>query len=296
MPTEPFATTPAAQELQTIAQELRDFRPFPVGDPIGNLADTHTVSLTAATLATFAVAAAALLLVWLHARRRGWSRRRLLRRTPLAVLPSALLTLLALVSAHYYYGGPFNYAGYAVPERPADVLIWFAGADDGAYACVYAESNYWRALEQFGPARAALFSFADLPQALDYARRLPQGSRLVVRGHSMGGATAIRFARQSPHDILLLDTRDATSWFGHAHERPPRVRHWRNVLPADTALLAPRDAHPNTNYWGSLNMANVFRLLGRPWGRLDGAANLLIPGADHHEVGNNLREDCLPSP
>ena len=144
--------------------------------------------------------------------------------------------------------------------------------------------------------RVALFNFTDVAQAVAYASRLPDGSRIIVRGHSMGGASAVKFCQAYLGKILLLDTRDSTSWFGHVNEKPSNVCYWRNVLPEDTRLFSTHPEHPQTNYWGRLNMANVFRLLGRPWNTVHGADNRLLPGADHHECGNNLIEDFWAKP
>ena len=103
----------------------------------------------------------------------------------------------------------------------------------------------------------------------------------------MGGSAAIKFVNRLPKHIsvLLLDSRDPTSWFGHIDKKPDNVRFWRNVLPGDAKVFTPEDKHKNTNYFGSMNAANIFMMLGRPWGTCSGAQNIVMPNGDHHEVG-----------
>ncbi len=271
------------------------FRPFPVGDSIGPYEDTYYVSFQAVFATTLAVIVATSLLTWIFTRT---IKRAALRRVILILCPVVigLLALAVGTASHFYYGGPFCYENYRVPAAPADIVIWFSGSDDGAYGNQYAYTNYERSTMQFGRHRTALFNFRDIDQALDYASRLPEGSRLIVRGHSMGGASAVRFALRFKGEILLLDTRDSTSWFGHIDEKPSNVAHWRNILPEDTRLFSTHEEHPTSNYWGSLNMSNVFRELGRPWGVVKGADNRLMPSTDHHECGSNIVEDMLFRP
>ena len=106
----------------------------------------------------------------------------------------------------------------------------------------------------------------------------------------MGGSAAIRFVNKLPSyiEVLLLDTRDPTSWFGQKKDKPKNVIHWRNVLPGDASCWGNPEEHRGTNFWGHLNMANVFMLMGRPWGICHGATNIIMQGKDHHEVGRNI--------
>ncbi len=268
------------------------FRPFLVGDSIGPYGDTYYVSFQAVFgIALIAVLVAATM-AWLFTRRLKTAALRWVIRI-ISAIYVGIASIAIGTAAHFYYGGPYCYENYRVPEHPADIVIWFSGSDDGAYGSQYAYTNYHRAKAQFGHNRTALFNFRDINQALAYASRLPKGSRLIVRGHSMGGASAVRFAQRFKGDIIMLDTRDSTSWFGHIKEKPACVRIWRNILPEDKRLLSMHEEHPTTNYWGPLNMANVFRLLGRPWDTVKGAENLLLPRADHHECGNDFIEDGL---
>ena len=187
-------------------------------------------------------------------------------------------------AASYYYGGPYNYGNYAVPTEPSDILIWFSGSDDGAYFM----DNYARSIHEFGYNCAALFNFRDIQQAILFAEKLPEGSRIIVRGHSMGASAAFRFAEMCQREILLLDTRDPTSWFNHPKSKPSNVVHWRNVLPGEPYPRVPESRHMDTFYFCNFNMANVFRLMGRPWNQCNGALNLILPACDHHDVGENI--------
>ena len=188
-----------------------------------------------------------------------------------------------------YYGGPFDYPAYKIPDKPEVVIFWFSGADEGA--CAFSDygynCDYWRAAREYGEKCVAMFNFSDVDKALSYAEKLPAGTQLIVRGHSMGGSAAIRFARRLPRhiSILLLDTRDPTSWFGHKKDKPDNVKFWRNVLPGDARIFTPKENHGGTNYFGNMNAANIFMMMGRPWGICPGAKNIVIPDSDHHEAG-----------
>ena len=104
----------------------------------------------------------------------------------------------------------------------------------------------------------------------------------------MGASAAFHFAQKCNREILLLDTRDPTSWFNHPKAKPPNVVHWRNVLPGESALRVPESRHLDTNYFFNYNLSNLFRNLGAPWGCCNGAVNLLLTGFDHHDVGENI--------
>jgi hypothetical protein len=191
-----------------------------------------------------------------------------------------------------YYGGPFDYASYNVPTRNTDIVFYFSGADEGAcghedygYGCAYCS-----AAREYGKECVAMFNFKDIDKAIQYAEKLPDGTRLIVRGHSMGGSAALKFVHKLRKNktVLLLDTRDPTSWFGHKKEKPSNVMYWRNILPGDTRLWSNPEIHKETNYIGKFNMANVFMFMGRPWGICYGATNIILEGKDHHEVGKDI--------
>ena len=285
------ATDPAdAAEAQQIHELLRSFEPVEIGDPIGPYGDYMLGRYYPRALApylgyAFCGGALALLLSAAWQFRPKNRARRLLRKGIIAslwTLPAALLAFGVRFALAFYWGGPYDYANYRVPVHPADVLIWFSGSDDGAYY----QDNYERACWEFGAKRVALFNFRDMDAALAFAAKLPPGCRLVLRGHSMGAAAAAKFAAQCGREILVLDTRDATSWFGKIRRKPSNVVHWRNVLPGVTSLRDPKSAHPVTNYFCGFNLANVFMLLGGPWGTVEGAVNLRLDGLDHCEIGD----------
>ena len=101
-------------------------------------------------------------------------------------------------------------------------------------------------------------------------------------------AAAAHFCQKCNREILLLDTRDPTSWFNHLKSKPSNVIHWRNVLPSEPFLRTPESRHMDTFYFCGFNMANVFRWLGGPWGLRDGAVNLMPSACDHHDVGEAI--------
>ncbi len=103
----------------------------------------------------------------------------------------------------------------------------------------------------------------------------------------MGGSAAFRFVNRLPRHIsvLLLDTRDPTSWFGQKKVKPDNVQLWRNVLPGDASIFTSKEKHKNTNYFGNVNASIFFMILGRPWGICPGAQNIVLPNGDHYEVG-----------
>jgi hypothetical protein len=191
-----------------------------------------------------------------------------------------------------YYGGPFDYDSYNIPKEKETIVFWFSGADEGA--CGHRDfgrgCDYCNAAREYGDECVAMFNFSDIDKAVEYANKLPEGTQLIVRGHSMGGSAAIRFVNKLPSHIkvLLLDTRDPTSWFGQKKDKPVNVIHWRNVLPGDKRCWSNSNEHRGTNYVGHFNMANVFMFMGRPWGVCHGATNVIMEGKDHHEVGRNI--------
>ena len=291
---------------ESIALFLKDFNPVSIGDPIGRLGRTawelddgvRYFPLSTwwhwGIIAFFVFAIVSYLYFFKYrAKMKMW--RRIVFSAGFTVVSTALVAVIGLACS-YYWGGPYAYENYQVPAEPADVLIWFSGSDDGAYYL----DNYSRCRKQYPVVsrdefRAALFNFSDIDKAVEYARRLPPGCRLVVRGHSMGAAAAMRFAQKCGYPIELLDTRDPTSWFGKCPAKPANVKYWRNVLPGETGWNIPEEQHHGTNYWGKTNMANVFRTMGGPWNHCDEATNVVMPGMDHREVGENIDEIvCKP--
>ena len=284
-----------AAEAQEIHDLLRSFEPIEIGDPIGPYGDYmlgRYYPRASAPYFGYALCGGALALLlsaaWqFRPKNRGRRLRRKVIIVALWTLPAALLALGVRFALAFYWGGPYDYANYRVPEHPADVLIWFSGSDDGAYY----QDNYERACHEFGARRVALFNFSDMDAALAFAAKLPPGSRLVLRGHSMGASAAAKFAARCGREILVLDTRDATSWFGKIRRKPPNVTHWRNVLPEVRSPFDSKANHPGTNYICGLNMANVFMWMGGPWGPVEGAVNLRLEGLDHCEIGDDIDGD-----
>jgi hypothetical protein len=293
LPSEPPSATPwlatTSETDKAEATEIHDivlnFRPVVIGDPITGAEYRYVAESSCWTWGiTTAVICLMASIVFLKFKRKEAT---IKHKIIFAVCWTLIPTLIAFgagYSASYYFGGPYNYENYAVPTEQSDILIWFSGSDDGAYFM----DNYARSIHEFGYNCAALFNFRDIPQAIQFTEKLPKGSRIIVRGHSMGASAAYYFAEKCQREILLLDTRDPTSWFNHPKSKPVNVMHWRNVLPSEPFLRTPESRHMDTFYFCGFNMANVFRWLGGPWGMCDGAVNLMPSACDHHDVGENI--------
>ncbi|MBR4901226.1 MAG: hypothetical protein IKZ46_09825 [Victivallales bacterium] len=272
-------------EATEIHDIILNFRPVVIGDPITGAEYRYFPKSACWTCfgLTAIVCAAASWFMMKKRHRRASCKKQTAVIVSCTILPACLAYAMGY-AASYYFGGPYNYENYAVPTEACDVLIWFSGSDDGAYFM----DNYARSIREFGYDRAALFNFRDMTQALQFAEKLPDGCRIIVRGHSMGAAAAAHFCQKCNREILMLDTRDSTSWFNHLKSKPSNVIHWRNVLPSEPFLRTPESRHMDTFYFCGFNMANVFRWLGGPWGLRDGAVNLMPSACDHHDVGEAI--------
>ena len=273
---------PEAAEIHDI---ILNFRPIVIGDPITGAEYRYVAESSCWTwgITTAVIGLVGAIVFLKFKRKEATIKRKIIFALSWTLIP-ALIAFGAGYSASYYFGGPYNYGNYAVPTEPSDILVWFSGSDDGAYFM----DNYARSIHEFGYNCAALFNFRDIQQAIQFAEKLPEGSRIIVRGHSMGASAAFRFAEMCQREILLLDTRDPTSWFNHPKSKPANIAHWRNVLPGEPYPRVPESRHMDTFYFCNFNMANVFRLMGRPWNQCNGALNLILPACDHHDVGENI--------
>ena len=285
---QPWMATTTEQD-KAEAAEIHDivlnFRPVVIGDPITGAEYRYVAESSCWTwgVTTAVICFIASVAFLKFKRKEATIKRKNIFALSLTLIP-ALIAFGTGYAASYYFGGPYNYENYAVPTEPSDILIWFSGSDDGAYFM----DNYARSIREFGYNCVALFNFRDIPQAVQFAEKLPENSRIIVRGHSMGASAAYRFAQKCKREILLLDTRDPTSWFNHPKSKPANVIHWRNALPGEPFLRIPESRHEDTNYFCGFNMANVFRWLGGPWEICNGAINLILPAYDHADVGENI--------
>lgn len=293
---------------------INEFKPYEIGNPLGNdennLMDKRYFNQNTrwwCTLITSGISVICLYILWichkkLHLFKEKTSRQNNIKTKIIKyhyILFSSFFTLL-LAGLGYgigcgleaYYGGPFDYAAYSIPEEPVDIVFWFSGADEGA--CGHKDfgthCDYCYAATEFGYEHVAMFNFSDVDEALEYARKLPDGTRLIIRGHSTGASSAIRFVHKLPANIkvLLLDTRDPISWLGRNKEKPSNVLYWRNVLPGDAHVIGKKDQHEGTKFIGRINCANLDMVIGGPWGICHGATNIILQGKDHHEVGRNI--------
>ena len=292
-PAEPPSNTPwmetTVETDKAEAEEIHDivlnFRPVVIGDPITGAEYRYFPKSSCWTcFGLTAIVCAIVSCVFIKIRLRNIARKKKVIICILCTFLPAGFAYATGYAASYYFGGPYNYENYFVPKEPCNVLIWFSGSDDGAYFM----DNYARSIHEFGYNCAALFNFRDMRQALQFAEKLPDGCCIMVRGHSMGAAAAAHFCQKCNRKILLLDTRDPTSWFNHLKSKPSNVIHWRNVLPSEPFFRTPESRHMDTFYFCGFNMANVFRWLGGPWGICDGAINLMPSACDHHDVGEAI--------
>lgn len=204
---------------------------------------------------------------------------------------AAMITFFGGFALRIYYGGPYAYHNYSVPDKASHIVFWFTGVNEGGFCKSAMNTSCSQAYFQFGEKHVALYNFSDIDKALKLAEQISNNTKILVRGHSRGGVTAYQFAQRLNKEILILDTRDPVGWFDKPKGKPSNVIYWRNVLPGDTDFSTSRDIHWQTNYVGNINVANVARCLGGAWGKCDGAINIVLQGMDHQEVGFNLIED-----
>ena len=121
-------------------------------------------------------------------------------------------------------GYQYDYESYKIPQEPGDVVIAFSGARQGpgngldqALSSRYGKNNY------------AIFRPVDTDKAIQFAKKLPVGSKIYVEGLSHGGAAALKFA-QAGIPIQRLITYDAVAHFSKPQIVPANIKKWYNII------------------------------------------------------------------
>lgn len=176
-------------------------------------------------------------------------------------------------------GGQYDYSKYIVPDKPGDVVIAFAGARQGP-----GKGMDLKMKKRYGVNNYAIFRPGDVSQAIQYANKLPKGTRLFVQGHSHGGAAAAWFAQKYGKPIHRMLTYDPVGNFGKPQQKLKNVVQWKNAVAGDyreqnkyNALLSP------VAKLGSDVSDILVDYMGR-WRNINGAQNYDIPSAGHSDV------------
>lgn len=137
---------------------------------------------------------------------------------------------------------------------------------------------------KYGQNNYVIFRPGDVSQAVDYANKLPKGSRIFVQGHSHGGAAAAWFAQKYGKPIHRMLTYDPVGNFGKPQQKLKNVQQWKNAVAGDyrqqkkyNPLLAPAAKI------GSDVSDLLVDYMGR-WRDINGADNYSVPQAGHSDV------------
>ena len=176
----------------------------------------------------------------------------------------------------HYRGQEYDYS--KVPDKPGNVIIAFAGATQGPGRGL---DKYL--FKRYGGQNYAIFRPADVGKAVQFAKRLPKGSKIFVQGHSHGGAAAAQFA-QSGLPIERLITYDPVAGVGKPAEKYPNVKKWYNAVAGDYDYT--KDSNLFTWLPKKLagDAADVFIRGAGKWGKIKGAVNVSVSGASHSDV------------
>lgn len=179
-----------------------------------------------------------------------------------------------------FAAGPnlYSYAGQN-PTQNIDPLglanIYIGGlADKSTNGPVLSYVDLLKKNNQWGP-YDAYYPHDQQSEALAYVSGLPQSEPINLYGHSYGGDTAAKVARDCPRPVNSLTTVDPVSW------HPPNYN----------------DVLANTNSWTDINNTgpggadNVIALAGGHWGNsanISGVNYIEDPYASHASFGPSL--------
>lgn len=139
--------------------------------------------------------------------------------------------------------------------------------------------------KKYGANNYVIFRPGDVKAAVQYANKLPKGSRIFVQGHSHGGAAAAWFAQRYGKPIERMITYDPVGNFGQPEQKPQSVKHWYNAVAGDyreqqkyknPLLKIPAKIGSD---WADV----LVDYMGR-WGNINGAQNYYVPQAGHSDV------------
>lgn len=176
-------------------------------------------------------------------------------------------------------GGQYDYSRYIIPDKPGDVVIAFAGARQGP-----GKGMDLKMRKRYGTNNYVIFRPGDVTQAVQYANKLPKGSRIFVQGHSHGGAAAAWFAQKYGKPIHRMLTYDPVGNFGKPQQKLKNVQQWKNAVAGD--YRQQKKYNPLLRPAAKLS-SDVSDLLvdymGR-WRDIKGAENYNVPYAGHSDV------------
>lgn len=177
-------------------------------------------------------------------------------------------------------GGQYDYSKYSVPQKAGDVVIAFAGARQAP-----GKGMDQKMRKKYGANNYVIFRPGDVKAAVQYANKLPQGSRVFVQGHSHGGAAAAWFAQKYGKPIERMITYDPVGNFGQPQQKPQNVKRWFNAVAGDYREQQ-KYSNPLLKIPAKIgsDWADVLvDYMGR-WGNINGAENYYVPQAGHSDV------------
>lgn len=181
-------------------------------------------------------------------------------------------------------GYQYDYDSYKAPEKAGDVIIAFSGARQGPNNGLDLQLQ-----KRYGKNNYAIFRPTDVTKAIQFAKTLPEGSKIYVQGLSHGGAAALKFA-QSGLPIQRIITYDAVAHFTKPQSIPSNVKNWYNAV-AGNYNYQNKAGFLSwlPNWFKSVSSDTAVDYMGR-WGQINGAHNVNVPNASHVDVKTMYKE------
>ena len=185
---------------------------------------------------------------------------------------------------HDIAGYQYDYNSYKAPEKAGDVIIAFSGARQGPNNGLDLQLQ-----KRYGKNNYAIFRPTDVDKAIEFAKTLPEGSKVYVQGLSHGGAAALKFA-QSGLPIQRVITYDAVAHFTKPQVIPSNVKSWYNAV-AGNYNYQNKSGFLSwlPNWFKSVSSDTAVDYMGR-WGQINGAHNVNVPKASHVDVKTMYKE------
>lgn len=163
---------------------------------------------------------------------------------------------------------------YYVPEIIADSLVWQKNEDDNVvlfYAAGALPTPGGFPSENYAdlPPNTFVFAHCDEKKIARAIDAVPAGFRVILLGHSTGGATALRAAHMTKRKIdwlLIMDGIEMDFLSKYIYRncgKPASVDLWQNMLPRNWQMLdRSKLTNDDSDYWATGNPLRMMQIKG----------------------------------